>query len=78
MERPREFRHSSVLLRELPYKVLDTHPKGSQPGVGVLQPGRVLWLDRDLNQVDREKEIAAYAEGVGLIAVHPSALSRAN
>ncbi|MBE7157989.1 MAG: hypothetical protein INR62_06075 [Rhodospirillales bacterium] len=55
---------------------MDDVRKGAQPGMGVLRVGRVVWLDGDLQQMETKSSVRAYAEGIGLIDVDPTALSR--
>ena len=75
MQKPAEYRHCSILVKELPYSVIQDFPKGPQPAAGVLHIGRVLWLDHDLVEAHGKSQVQAYAEGIGLIAVDPSVLS---
>lgn len=73
--KPPEYRHSCTISRELPYNVVQNFAKGSQPGIGVLRVGRVVWLDGDLKDGAHKPSVRAYAEGIGLIDVDPTALS---
>lgn len=63
--KPIESCHSCTVSKEIPYSVSETSSKGTQPGVGVLQIGRVIWLDGDLEGSVVKTSVKAYAEGVG-------------
>jgi hypothetical protein len=73
--KPAEYRHSCTISKQVPYNVIDKGSKGTQPGVGVLEAGRVVWLDHELDTNTSKTTLRAYAEGVGLINIDPGALT---
>lgn len=54
-------------------QVQEGFPKGPQAGVGVLTPGRVVWVQ---NQAVNAESLptTAFAEGIGVVAVDPRSL----
>ena len=70
MTKPEAFREQRISRVETHYKVQEGFPKGSQSGVGILTPGRVIWVQ---NQSTRNGSIptTAFAEGIGVVAVDP-------
>ena len=64
MTKPNEYRKTYVLSMDVAYNNRDAAHKGTHAGEGVLQRGRVVWLQRD---PQADAEVPAYAEGVGLV-----------
>lgn len=73
--KPAEYRHSCTVSKQIPYHVVDTSTKGTQPGVGVLAAGRVVWLNQELTSASGTASVQAFVDGVGVISVDPSSLS---
>ena len=74
---PAAYRHCCTVSKEIPYGVIESSSKGTQSGVGVLQIGRVVWLDHKLGKDSGQKSVQAFVGGVGLITVDPVSLSAA-
>jgi hypothetical protein len=74
--KPQEYRNTCVITEQTPYQIADGSSKGIQPGHGVLNPGRVVWLEKDLDEKLSEPSVSAYAEGIGVIAIDPHLLAR--
>lgn len=68
MTKPNEFRKTYVLSTDVCYHI-SQEQKGSHAGDGTLHQGRVVWLEND-PQPDGD-EIAAYAEGIGVVLLAP-------
>jgi hypothetical protein len=73
--KPAEYRHSCTVSKDLPYSVVDQSRKETQPSVGTLHTGRVVWLDHDLETFAGHTAVRAYVDGIGLIRVDPGSLS---
>lgn len=73
--KPVQYNHSCVVRKQIPYSVVDDRRKGNQPSVGMLQVGRVVWLDHDLEKVGGIETIRVFVDGIGLIRVDPGSLS---
>ncbi len=73
--RPAEYRHSCTVSKEVPYSVVDSASKGTHSGEGILNIGRVVWLDHKLESSSGGATCTAFADGIGLITVDPRSLS---
>ena len=74
MTKPNQYRKTYVLSADVPYHNASAPQKGPHSGVGTLCRGRVVWLEQDPEPANESAEISAYAEGVGIVLVAPSAV----
>lgn len=70
MTKPNEFRKTYVLSTDVSYHA-SQEQKGTHAGDGMLHQGRVVWLENDPQP---NIEVAAYAEGVGVVLLAPEAV----
>ena len=73
MTKPNEFRKTYVLSTDVSYHVTQQQ-KGPHAGEGTLHQGRVVWLENDPQPNGESTQVAAYAEGVGVVMVAPEAV----
>lgn len=73
MTKPNEFRKTYVIRTDVSYRV-NEQQKGTHAGEGTLHPGRVVWLEADPEPNEAGHEVAAYAEGVGVVLLTPEAV----
>ena len=70
MTKPEAYREQRIIRVETHYQVQEGFPKGPQSGVGVLTPGRVVWVQNQSESV----ATTAFAEGIGVVSVDPHSL----
>lgn len=73
MTKPEAYREQRIIRVETQYQVQDGFPKGSQSGLGVLTPGRVVWVQNQ-SIGDGSTQTTAFAEGIGVVSVDPQSL----
>lgn len=73
--KPQEHRESCIVTRDTHYEVGEGSNKGTHASSGTLNIGRVVWLQRSLQDIGDEQVVFAYAEGVGIVALDPECLS---
>lgn len=75
---PNTHRHSYVITQPTNYQVIDSSARGSQASKGKLEVGRVVWLEKDLEEWDGETCVPAYADGIGHISVDRKLVRKAH
>ena len=73
--KPAEYRYSCIIAKDIPYNVIEGALKGSQPGIGTLHVGRVVWLDHQMDTGSAGTDTQAFVDGIGLITVDSGSLS---
>jgi len=76
MTKPNEYRETYVLARDMPYRNTGTATGGAYCSEGMLERGRVVWLQGDMQATDEDSQVSAYAEGVGFVLVTPRSIDR--
>ncbi len=74
MTKPNEYRKTYVLSTDVPYSNTNDSRKGTHASEGMLHTGRVVWLEKDPQPTDGFVQVAAYAEGVGVVMLTPDAV----
>lgn len=75
--KPAEYRQPCTITQETPYQIEPGELKGTHSSTGVLQIGRVVWLQHNPEEHAPEHRLSCYAEGIGIVSVesrclHPS------
>ena len=73
MMKPQDFHEQRVVRTDTKYQVSEGMSKGPYSGSGILTTGRVVWL-RNGEPAQTGSTVAAYAEGVGIVALNPECL----
>ena len=74
---PAKYSHSCIIMKDLPYNVSERPPDARLPRAGILQRGRIVWLDHDLQVLLGKTEVRVFVDGIGLITVDPGSLKPA-
>jgi hypothetical protein len=75
--KPNEYRESYTLVRNAPYQIDDDGHTGTPWSGGVLNIGRVIYLDQQAKDKKPGGSVSAYAEGIGAISLDSRFLVRA-
>lgn len=75
MTKPNEFRKTYMVSTDVCYRNTNAARKGTHASEGTLARGRVVWLESDPQP--NGTEVAAYAEGVGVVLLAPEAVQPA-
>lgn len=76
MLKPHEYREQYVVTKDMPYLKKDGRQSGPQPTSGFLHTGRVVYLSPEARKSEEDREIAAYADGIGLLLLNARWLKR--
>lgn len=74
MSKPNDFRETCVLAMDVPYQNASKTGDAPYASDGILRQGRVVWVKEHAPDYASAVNIAAYAEGVGVIEVPQNAL----
>jgi hypothetical protein len=72
-----EYRETYSLAQNAPYQIDDDAYKGTPWSGGVLNAGRVVYLDQQAGDKKLNGSVSAYAEGIGVISLDSRFLIRA-
>jgi hypothetical protein len=67
MARPLNFKTEYVLTQSVPYECADEETKGSNAGKGILQTGRLVWLESGAIDSEAANRVRVYADGIGIV-----------
>jgi hypothetical protein len=73
MDKPQNYKETCKVVRNLPYQA----EEGSYAGGGVINRGRIVWIQQRLGEKASEPLIRAFADGIGLISLDRRFLVRA-
>lgn len=76
MDRPLVYRDSYVVNRNFPYEMTELLPCGEYLGGGVLEKGRRVWMQPELDAMTHCHAVSVYAEDLGIIHLNRHCLSR--
>jgi hypothetical protein len=72
--KPVQFQLPYAVMNEMKYTCSEAEKDGSLPKVGVLQPGRVVWLDHTPRLNDQTT--LGFAQGIGVVELDARLLHR--
>lgn len=73
MTKPEAYQEQRIIRVETHYQVQEGFPKGPKSRVGVLTPGRVVWVQKRPTNAGSVPTMA-FAEGIGVVSVDPQSL----
>ncbi len=76
MLKPSEYRDQYVVTKDMPYWKKDVTQRGPQATSGLLETGRVVYLSPEARKSEEDREIAAYADGIGLLLLNARWINR--
>lgn len=75
--KPSQYRETYTLARNAPYQIDDEAYKGTPWNGGVLNIGRVVFLNKQAAEKKPIGSVSAYADGIGVISLDSRFLIRA-
>lgn len=76
MLKPHEYRDEYVVMKDIPYWKKDGGRTGPQASSGLLHTGRVVYLSPEARRSEVDREIAAYADGIGVLLLNARWIQR--
>ena len=76
MVSPLSFKTEYVLTQSVPYECADEGTKGTNASKGILQTGRVVWLESGAIGSETANRVRVYADGIGIVLLEQRFIRR--